>query len=140
MDLAELSAVPSNGEAEWIEAPVYLELREQFLASRTYVSAPVPVLEFQNALARVYGGGLLRLTAGDREGCACAARDDQGRAILYELLWPGERLEGASLAAAALGAREMLVRTPGRGTPFAMVRWLGEAPELPEPYLGIALD
>ena len=140
VDLAELNAIPAAGEAEWIEAPGYLELREQFLASRAYVSSPVPVLEFQNALARVYGGGLLHLTQGDREGCACVAKDGQGRAILYELLWPGDQLEGASLAAAAVGARDMLVRTPGEGTPFAMAKWLTEKPKLPAPYLGLALD
>ena len=140
VDLTELEAAPAAGESEWVEAPVYLELRERFLAGRSYVSVPVPVLEFQNALARVYGGGLLRLIQGDREGCACVAKDDQGRAILYELLWPGDKLEGASLAAAAVGAKEMLVRTPGGGTPFAMAKWLGEKPKLPLPYLGIALD
>ena len=139
-DLAELAVRPADGTAERVEAPVYLELREQFLQNRAYVSCPVPVLAFQQALAELYGGGLYRLSSGDREGCACVAVDGNGRAILYELLWPGDRAEGAALAAAAVGARTALCRTPGSGTPLAMVQWLTKAPDVPAPYLGIALD
>lgn len=135
-----LACVPADGSAEAVTAPEYLELREQFLGGRAYVSCPVPVLEYQGKLARMYGGGLLRLRQDGLEGCACAGLDEAGRAVLYELLWPGDRLQGASLAAAAVGAREMTVRTPGGTEPFAMVRWLGEKPKLPETYLGIALD
>lgn len=140
VDTAVLDAVPAAGQAEPISAPAYLELREQLLSQQSYVSCPVPVLTFQEALARQYGGGLFRLTQGETEGCACAARDAAGDAVVYELLWPGDRAEGASLAAAAVGAARCRVRAPGDGAPFAMARWLGPAPDCPPPYLGIALD
>lgn len=140
VDMVELTAGAATGFTERIEAPVYLELREQLLQNRSYVSCPVPVLEFQKHLAELYGGGLYRLSDGDREGCACVAVDGNGRAILYELLWPGDRAEGAAIAASAVGARRVLCRTPGDGAPFAMVQWLTRAPDLPAPYLGIALD
>lgn len=139
-DLREWTVGPVDGTVEAVEAPVYLELREQLLASQAYVSCPVPVLEFQKTLAELYGGGLYRLSRGDREGCACVAVDGNGRAIVYELLWPGDRAEGAALAASAVGTRKALCRTPGDGQPFAMVHWLTRAPDLPIPYLGIALD
>ena len=139
-DMTEWTVGAVDGVAEKIEAPVYLELREQLLQDRAYVSCPVPVLEFQKALAELYGGGLYRLTRGDREGCACVAVDGNGRAIVYELLWPGDRAEGAALAASAGGAGRVLCRTPGDSQPFAMVQWLTKAPDLPAPYLGIALD
>lgn len=140
VDMDELTVESVDGTAEPVAAPVYLELREQLLQSRAYVSCPVPVLEFQKALAELYGGGLYHLTKGSLEGCACAARDGNGRAILYELLWPGDRVEGAALAATAVGAKRVLCRTPGKGEPFAMVQWLTQPPDLPAPYLGIALD
>lgn len=140
VDMMELSVGAAEGTAERVEAPVYLELREQFLQDRAYVSCPVPVLEFQKAATELYGGGLYRLSRDDREGCACVALDGNRRAILYELLWPGDRAEGAALAAAAVGAKTALCRTPGAGEPFAMARWLSTSPDLPAPYLGLALD
>ncbi len=136
-----LRAVPVTGSAETVPPPVYGALRERLLEDGAYVSCPVPVLAFQEAAARLYGGGLLRLEKDGLEGCACVARDGQGRAILYELLWPGDLAEGGSLAAGMVDGEELLVRTPGGSEPFAMARWLGGAPEgLPAPYLGIALD
>lgn len=140
VELTESETVPVRGEVEWIEPPEYLELREQLLADRAYVSCPVPVLDFQARIARLYGGGLMRLRSGALEGCACVALDGEGRAVIYELLWPGDRLEGASLAAARVGASQMLVRTPGDAQPFAMAKWLIEPPAISAPYLGIALD
>ena len=137
---AEVEVSPVSGIVEPVTAPVYLELREQFLSGQSYVSCPVPVLEFQAAAAALYGGGLLRLEKDGREGCACVARDGGGRAVIYELLWPGNGLEGASLAAGVTGAARAFVRKPGGQTAFAMARWLGEVPNVPPPYLGLALD
>lgn len=136
----ELDAAPAGGTAARVAAPVYLELREGLLSDRAYVSCPVPVLAFQEAVARLYGGGLFRLEADGMEGCACAALDGAGRAVVYELLWPGDPAQGASLAAAAVGAQRTLVRTPGGETPFAMAKWLTPPPALSPVYLGIALD
>ena len=140
VELREAEAVMADGTAEAVEPPAYLELREDFLASRAYVSCPVPVLAFQERLARLSGGSLIRIAQGEREGCACVAKDEAGRAVLYELLWPGNLLEGASLAASFVGADRMLIRAPGEGTPFAMAKWLSGKPKLPAPYFGIALD
>lgn len=140
VDMEELRVTAAQGQAEPIAAPEYLELREQLLSDRPYVSCPVPVLEFQDALARLYGGGLVRLSGSGTEGCACVARDAGGRAVVYELLWPGDRAEGASLAAGLVGAERALVRAPGSTTPFAMANWLIKQPECRPPYLGLALD
>lgn len=140
VDRFETEAAPWPGGAEEIEPPEYLELREGLLAERAYVSCPVPILAFQKRMARLQGGGLFRLYDGRTEGCACAALDGGDRAIVYELLWPGEREQGAALAARAVGAARAAARIPGGETPFAMVRWLAEAPALSNPYLGIALD
>jgi len=140
VDRFEIWAAPETGGAERIEAPEYLELRERILAGRTYVSCPVPALAFQARIVELSGGGLYRLSSGETEGCACVAVEGAGKAVLYELLWPGEREQGASLAAKAVGAKWAAVRTPGAGEPFSMVRWLTGAPALESPYLGIALD
>ena len=140
VDRLEQWTSPGPGKAERIEAPEYLELRERMLAGRAYVSCPVPALAFQGHIAGMSGGGLYRLSLGETEGCACAAPAGPGKAVIYELLWPGDREQGASLAARALGAKWASVRTPGEGEPFSMVRWLTGAPVLERPYLGIALD
>lgn len=136
----ELETAPAGGRAEPVDPPEYLELRESLLAGRAYVSCPVPVLGFQQTLAKLYGGGLYRLADGETEGCACAALDGTGRAVVYELLWPGDPKQGASLIARAVGTDRALVRAPGGEDPFAMARWLIEPPKLTNPYLGIALD
>lgn len=138
--LLEADAATTAGSAEWVEPPAYLELREQFLAHHAYISCPVPVLAFQQRIAQLSGGGMARISQGGLEGCACVAKDGNGRAVLYELLWPGDPLEGASLAAGLAGAGRMLIRMPGGETPFAMAKWLSEKPKLPVPFLGLALD
>ncbi len=140
VDLQEEAAVPTPGGIEAVSAMGYWELREGLLAGYAYVSCPVPVLAFQETVSKLGGGGLYRIFDGRTEGCCCVARDRGGMAVIYELLWPGERRQGISLATRAVGASRALVRTPGDGKPFAMARWLVPAPELPPPYLGIALD
>ncbi len=140
VDRFEIWAAPETGGAERIDAPEYLELRERILAGRAYVSCPAPALAFQARIVEVSGGGLYRLSSGETEGCACVAVEGAGKAVIYELLWPGAREQGASLAAKAVGAKWAAVRTPGEGEPFSMVRWLADAPALESPYLGIALD
>lgn len=139
-DRFEIWAAPVTGGVERIGAPEYLELRERILAERAYVSCPVPALAFQGHIAGMSGGGLYRLSSGETEGCACVAAEGARKAVIYELLWPGDREEGARLAAKAVGAKRAAVRTPGEGEPFAMARWLTNAPVLESPYLGIALD
>lgn len=136
----EAEAVPGPGEAEAVAPPVYLELRERLLRGLAYVSCPVPVLAFQERIAGLEKGGLYRLSDGKNEGCACAAAAGNGRAAVYELLWPGNRTRGASLAAKAVGAERATVRAPGEDAPFAMAKWLIPPPEIPAPYFGIALD
>lgn len=140
VNTAQVAVEPVSGVVEPVPAPVYLELRERLLEGCSYVSCPVPVLAFQEEAAKLYGGGLLRLEKGETEGCACVALDGDGRAVVYELLWPGNLQEGASLAAGFAGAERVWVRGPGGRTPFAMARWLTEPPHIPAPYLGIALD
>lgn len=140
VDWFETEVTPWPGQVERIEPPEYLELREGLLTGRAYVSCPVPVLAFQERIARLQSGGLYHLSDGKTEGCACAALDGKNRAVVYELLWPGEREQGATLAARAVGAVRAVARMPGEGEPFAMVRWLTEAPALSNPYFGIALD
>lgn len=140
VDWFETEAAPRPGQAERIEPPEYLELREGLLAGRAYVSCPTPVLAFQERIAKLQGGGFYRLSDGGTEGCACAALDGEGRAVVYELLWPGEREQGAALAARAVGATRAIARIPGEGESFAMARWLTEAPVFSNPYFGIALD
>ncbi len=139
-DRFETEDLAGHGEAGPVSPPVYRELRERFLRDLAYVSCPVPVLAFQERVAGLSGGGLYRLSDGRNEGCACAAAGADGRAVIYELLWHGDRARGASLAARAVGAKRALVRAPGTGAPFAMAKWLCAPPELPAPYLGIALD
>lgn len=140
VDWFETVTPPGPGQTERIEAPEYLELRERILAGRAYVSCPVPALSFQERIAGLSGGGFYRLSSGAIEGCACAALDGAGKAVIYELLWPGDREKGAALAAKAVGAERAAARVPGEGQSFSMVRWLIEAPALSHPYLGIALD
>lgn len=141
----ELEPDPSPGRAEPLTPEAYFALRERLLAARggPYVSSPEAALAFQAAIAEQGGGGLYRLWDGESEGCACAAlggrRSD--RALVYELLWPGETARGAALAAGAVGANRAAVRCPGGAKPFAMGRWLMEPPPLvPNPYFGLALD
>lgn len=133
----EFSCVSTEGQAEAVPPPVYLELREALLADTAYVSCPVPVLAYQEASIRP--GGLFRLRRGALEGCACVELDGHGGAVIHELLWPGDPQEGAALAAQALGASRARVRLPGGGVPFAMVRWLTQPPELPPVYFGLDL-
>ena len=71
--MEELRVTAAQGQAEPIAAPEYLELREQLLSDRPYVSCPVPVLEFQDALARLYGGGLVRLSGSGAVVCGGGA-------------------------------------------------------------------
>jgi len=133
-------AVPTDGTASPAGAPEYLAEREALLAGRTYLSYPVPVLEYQRKLAGLGGGGLFLLSRGGRTGCACAASDG-GRAVIYELLWPGDPAEGAAMVLAALGAKTAEVRVPEGGEPFGMIRWLiPQPPALSAGYLGLAFD
>lgn len=122
-----------------IEAPVYLTVREDFLAEMPYVSYPVPVLEYQKKAARLAGGDLFLLEDGAQTGCACASVQN-GTAVLHELLWPGEPERGAALVCRALGVCRAQVRTPGTARDFAMVRWLRKPPIPAEGYLGLAFD
>lgn len=140
IDEFEADPAPVTGTAERLDPPEYLELRERLLADRAYVSCPVPVLTFQKWIAESCGGGLYRLSSGGIEGCACAALDRAERAVVYELIWPGKQELGAALAAGAVGAARAVVRGPGTKKPFAMVRWLTDAPTLSPAYFGIALD
>lgn len=133
----EGAAIAVEAQAEEISPPEYLMLREEFLAARGYVSSPVPMLEFQARMAKLYGGALLRLPQG---GCACVAKDGDGRAVIYELLSAEGEASDASLAAQTVGASCYTARMPGESEPFAMVKWLTTKPELPPIYLGIALD
>ena len=135
-----LEAGPSVGQWESIEAPEYLMLREELLNDNAYVSCSVPILSFQRDVAAHYGGGLYRLESNGVTGVGCGAVDGDGEGVVYELLWPGEKQQGMDLMAAALGVSRLLVRTPGAERPFAMVRWLSDAPAAPAPYLGLALD
>ncbi|MCI8526084.1 MAG: GNAT family N-acetyltransferase [Oscillospiraceae bacterium] len=140
VSLLEAEAAPGAGRLEEVSAPEYLELREAMLAGRAYVSCPVPVLSYQRAVARQYGGGLYRLERDGYTALACAALDAAGRAVVYELLTPAVPRDDAAFLAHALGADRALARTPGGETPFAMARWLAPPPDCPPPYLGIALD
>lgn len=140
VSLETMDAGQAVGTWEAIEAPEYLMLREELLSSRAYVSCSVPILSFQRDLAAHYGGGLYRLEAGGVTGCGCGAVDGDGEGVVYEFLWPGVPQQGVDLMAAALGVSRLLVRSPGGKTPFAMVRWLTDAPPVPAPYLGLALD
>jgi len=138
----EWEGAPAPGGAAAVSPEDYFTLRERLLAARggAYVSCPAAALAFQAAIAKQGGGRLYRLWDGETEGCACAAPDGTGRALVYELLWPGEASRGAALAAAAAGAKRALIRSPGGTAPFAMARRLGEAPAVPAPYFGLALD
>ncbi len=139
----EAFSPPAPGRAEPVPPEDYFALRERLLAARgaPYVSCPAAALEFQAAIAEQAGGGLYRLWDGETEGCACAALERRfGRALVYELLWPGETARGAAIAAGAVGADRAAVRCPGGAKPFAMGRWLVEPPPLPDPYFGVALD
>lgn len=140
VSLATLDAGQAAGTWEAIEPPEYLMLREDLLSKRSYVSCSVPILSFQRDLATHYCGGFYRLEADGVTGCGCGAVDGDGEGVVYELLWSGEAQQGVNLMAAALGVSRLLVRSPGGDTPFAMVRWLADAPPAPSPYLGLALD
>lgn len=140
LDWFETDTFPVKGDIERVTVPEYLEIRERMLSERTYVSCPVPVLAFQERIAAQNNGGFFRLSCGETEGCTCAALDNTGRAVVYELLWPGEPQTGGGLAARAVGAKRAIVRVPGTTEPFSMIRWLTGEPKLTDPYMGIALD
>jgi len=142
IELCELEPGPAPGRAAAVTPEDYFALRERLLAARggAYVTCPTAALAFQEEIAKQGGGGLYRLWDGETEGCACVAREETGRALVYELLWPGETARGAALAAGAVGGKQALIRRPGGTSPFAMARWLDEAPPVPEPYFGLALD
>jgi len=128
------------GTAVPAEAPEYLAAREELLAARAYLSYPVPVLEYQRRAAGRAGGGLYLLSEGERTGCACAAMDGE-KAVIRELLWPGDAAEGAAMVLRALGAPRAEVRVPEGNEPFGMIRWLtAEPPALRGAYLGLAFD
>ena len=136
-----LACVPADGSAEAVTAPEYLELREPFLGGRAYVSCPVPVLEYQGKLARMYGWRAPAAPAGWAGGAAPAPvwMKPAGRCST-SCFGPATGCRARPWPPPRWAPGEMTVRTPGGTEPFAMVRWLGEKPKLPETYLGIALD
>lgn len=135
--LDDLPAV--TGAAAPTDPPTYLTVREDLLEGGCYVSYPVPVLAYQQQAAIQAGGDLLLLEQDGLVGCACACIRG-GEAMIQELLWPGDRAQGAALVCRALGVRRAVVRTPGTGRDFGMVRWLRTPPDWTGGYLGLAFD
>lgn len=139
VDTWSVAAAAADGRVEPLSAPAYLELREDFLSDRAYLSCPAPVLAYQRDLARQAGGDFYRVELNGAEALACAAVE-QGRAVLSELLTAGDPRPAAAFLAHTLGAKTALARAPGTKEPFAMARFLGAPPPCPAPYFGIALD
>ncbi len=118
----------------------YGALREALLAGTAHFCYPLPFLEAQQALSLSSGGGLYTVTVGDARYLAAAEGWNEPTLVLRELLGPTEAAPAAASAlAGALGKGRWLLRAPGAGEPYGMVKWLGEA-RLEGCYLGLSLE
>lgn len=119
-----------------IGADAYRNLRELQLYG-SFVSYDAPLLELQQCASEVSGAGLYRLETADT--VCCAAAEKRGKTLLFKELLP-DCPEAAAALTEQLGCAQAIVRTPGDGVPFGMVKALHGA-ALPETsYLGFAFD
>lgn len=107
---SELIPATAAEKCQAISSGEYLEKREHLLRDYCHVRLSGHALEFEKNLLRAYGGDLLAMESGIAAACL-----DGERAIIRELICPGDLREHcASSAAAALGSKEALLFTPDK--------------------------
>lgn len=120
----------------------YGALREEWLRGQAHISYSEGLLAFQQRLCPVAGSGLYRLELPHGAGCAAVERWES-YPVVKELLCHPEDGQMAAAAAAAVCGERAEVRLPRRetdATPFGAVKWLSDAAQPMDVYLGLALD
>ncbi len=128
---ARVAAVPISAER-------YRVLRRHWL-DHGYLDYAVSELAYQRQLCQRSGGDLVAFSWHGQDGCAIVERDGS-RLFIKELLPSCAAEEAAPALSACFDAATALVRTPGQGRPFGMVKWLAAPPPESGFYLGIAFD
>jgi GNAT superfamily N-acetyltransferase len=129
-----------------INACEYGVLREEMLKNICHISYPADALEYQAGCCRLSGGGLYRLESDRGFLLLCAEGMEDGTLMLKELL-SGQNVEknaenGLFQALHPFGG---LVRVPGGGTNFGMLKWLEPSLETKwdwsrQAYMGLGFD
>ena len=129
-----------------INACEYGILREEMLKNVSHIAYPADALEYQAGCCAISGGGLYKLRTAEGEFLLCAEGMENGALMLKELL-SGQNRENELKNGLfqALPAFCGLLRVPGGGTKFGMLKWL--EPHLKEKwdwsrqaYMGLAFD
>ena len=129
-----------------INACEYGKMREKLLKNVPHIAYPNDALEYQAGCCAISGGGLYKLDTPEGSWVLCAEGMEDGSLMLKELLsgQNGEKIVKTGLFQ-ALPAFNGLLRVPGSGTKFGMLKWL--EPHLEEKwdwskqaYMGLGFD
>lgn len=145
---APTGAVREAGPAD------YNALREEYLTGSFHLSFGDWYVQHQKNVARLYGGELLLVGAGEKAGCASVEYAGDGTLLVKELLVPaGQTLPALAAIARAYPAERLLVNLPnlpgfdalGEAAPYGVTHWMVEEEKQrlagrTDGYLGLALD
>ncbi len=106
------TAIPAHAgpSPEVLSAEEYGAERERLLGGKPHMRPSPPVLQFEKALCRAYGGDLYRLG-----GSIAAAYREKGSCIVRELLGGEQQEEKAAALAAFLEEKQALLFAPDAG-------------------------
>ena len=135
-----------NLELIAINACEYGTLREELLRNVKHIAYSEDALNYQKGCCDLSGGGLYKLQTAEGPSVVCAEGMGDGTLMLKELIsgQNREKMMGNALFQ-ALPAFRGLLRVPGTGTNFGMLKWLDPTLEAKwdwskQAYMGLGFD
>lgn len=141
-EMLSLAGGEGRGEVQRLSPAAYGALRERLLADTPHAAYEGSVLQAQEALCRLSGGGgLYAVTLGGISCCAAAEAWPGEPVQIKELLAPQAlHREAAAALCRALGRKECALRAPwDRGEGWGVVKWL-TGREMSPCWFGLGLD
>ena len=134
-----------TGELEPLSPVQYGQLREELLKGQPHIMYPLDALEYQAGCCKVSGGGLYRIKK-NGPVILCAEGMADGRLLIKELLGAEQDCQSVreELTNVLPNCFE-LVRVPGEGIFFGMLKWLCPEQEKSwnwsqRAYMGLGFD